>query len=224
MRTYLPFPLQFVLILICCPKLPATLRLLPLPASLSPVIQSQIHSISQCVRLSRCHCVCLALSVSHCVNTLNAAGKRCVTHTRTHTLPTYVAGSHVYCWQFFALLVRLPPRCPALTRPFANLWLLCQHRQFLCCAHSISHATPTNLARVWAWVAFVILEFKIQFTCVINLIASALVSWFAFVKSSVAYIILIWSTDWAQLAGKSTVNWRIVGTQLGERFLLILHA
>lgn len=177
MRTYLSFPLQFVLILICCPSYTLTHTRASIASAREPFAchsisnslnQSVRHTVSLSVRLS----VSLALSVSHCVNTLITGGKRCATHTQlythTHTHAhmllgvTFIVGNFLRC--------SLP--LPLAFSPF-DLWLLCQHRQFLCSTHSITPATPTPPARVWACVAFVIHKFKIQFTCVINLIASA---------------------------------------------------
>lgn len=122
MRTYLSFPLQFVLILICCPSYTLAHTCASIASAREPFAchsisnslnQSVRHTVSLSVRLS----VSLALSVSHCVNTLITGGKRCATHTHSCTythIRTYVAGSHVYCWQFFALLVAPPPRLQPL--------------------------------------------------------------------------------------------------------------
>lgn len=117
MRTYLSFPLQFVLILICCPSYTLTHTRASIASAREPFAchsisnslnQSVRHNVSLSVRLS----VSLALSVSHCVNTLITGGKRCATHThsRTHTH----IHTHICCWESRLLLaIFCAARCPS---------------------------------------------------------------------------------------------------------------
>lgn len=106
MRTYLSFPLQFVLILICCPSYTLTHTCASIAYAREPFAchsisnslnQSVRHTVSLSVRLS----VSLALSVSHCVNTLITGGKRCATHTHTHAHMllgvTFIVGNFLRC-------------------------------------------------------------------------------------------------------------------------------